>query len=90
VFVCAVALCTKQNELLVISIFSSQVKLLLINHAFCIVQRATAQSKTGNFRDYFAAEPPPGLQAGWSDCMYFFLSLFVHLFARLEFPFKFL
>jgi hypothetical protein len=26
---------------------SSQVKLLITNNAFCIVQRATAQSKTG-------------------------------------------
>jgi hypothetical protein len=30
---------------------SSQVKLLITNNAFCIVQRATAQSKTGSFRD---------------------------------------
>jgi hypothetical protein len=30
---------------------SSQVKLLITNNAFCIVQRATAQSKTGIFRD---------------------------------------
>jgi hypothetical protein len=29
----------------------SQVKLLITNNAFCIVQRATAQSKTGIFRD---------------------------------------
>jgi hypothetical protein len=29
---------------------SSQVKLLITNNAFCIVQRATAQSKTGIFR----------------------------------------
>jgi hypothetical protein len=35
------------------------------------VQRATAQSKTGIFRDYGVAESPPGFQAGWSDCMYF-------------------
>jgi hypothetical protein len=28
---------------------SSQVKLLITNNAFCIMQRATAQSKTGNF-----------------------------------------
>jgi hypothetical protein len=41
------------------------------------VQRATAQSKTGIFRDYGVAETPPGFQAGWSDCMYF-LSLSVH------------
>jgi hypothetical protein len=44
------------------------------------VQRATAQSKTGNFRDYDVAEAPPGFQAGWSDCVYLFifLSLSVH------------
>jgi hypothetical protein len=35
-------------------------------------QRATAQSKTGIFRGYGAAEAPPGFQVGWSDCMYFF------------------
>jgi hypothetical protein len=28
---------------------SSQVKLIITNNAFCIVQRATAQSKTGSF-----------------------------------------
>jgi hypothetical protein len=33
------------------------------------VQRATAQSKPGIFRDYGVAEAPPGFQAGWSDCM---------------------
>jgi hypothetical protein len=49
-----------------------QVKLLITNNAFCIVQRATAQSKTGFFRDFGVAEAPPGFQAGWSDCMYFF------------------
>jgi hypothetical protein len=36
------------------------------------VQRATAQSKTGTFRDFCVVEAPPGFQAGWSDCMYFF------------------
>jgi hypothetical protein len=41
------------------------------------VQRATAKSKTGIFRDYGVAEAPPGFQAGWSDCIYFF-SLSVH------------
>jgi hypothetical protein len=35
----------------------------------------TAQSKTGIFRDYGLAEAPPGFQAGWSDCVYFFLFL---------------
>jgi hypothetical protein len=42
---------------------SSQVKLLITNNAFCIVQRVTAQSKTGIFRDFGAAEAPPGFQA---------------------------
>jgi hypothetical protein len=51
-------------------LMSNQVKLLIANNEFCIVQRATAQSKTGNFRDYDVAEAPPGFQAGWSDCMY--------------------
>jgi hypothetical protein len=41
-----------------------QVKLLITTNAFCIVQRATAQSKTGN---YGVAKAPPGFQAGWSD-----------------------
>jgi hypothetical protein len=31
---------------------SSPVKLLITNNAFCIVQRATAQTKTEIFRDY--------------------------------------
>jgi hypothetical protein len=44
------------------------------------VQRATEQSKTDFFRDFGVAEAPPGFQAGWSDCMYFFyLSLSAHL-----------
>jgi hypothetical protein len=44
------------------------------------VQRATAQSKTGFFRDFGVAEAPPGFQAGWSDCMcYFSLFLFILL-----------
>jgi hypothetical protein len=51
---------------------SSQVKLLITNNLFCIVQRATAQSKTGPLRGYSVAEAPPGFQAGWSGCMYFF------------------
>jgi hypothetical protein len=56
---------------------SSQVKLLITNNAFCIVPRATAQSKTGIFRDCGVAEALPGFQAGSSDCMHFF-SLSVH------------
>jgi hypothetical protein len=55
---------------------SSQVKLLITNNSFCIVQRATAQSKIGISRDYGVAEAAPGFQAGWSDCI-FFLSLSV-------------
>jgi hypothetical protein len=35
-----------------------QVKSLITNNSFCIVQRATAQSKTGIFRDYDVAEAP--------------------------------
>jgi hypothetical protein len=54
----------------------SQVKLLITNNAFCIVQRATAQSKTGFFRGFGVAEAPPGFQSGWSDCMYFSLSFY--------------
>jgi hypothetical protein len=46
------------------------------NNAFCTVQRATAQSKTGFFRDYVVAEAPPGFQAGWSGCMHFTLSFY--------------
>jgi hypothetical protein len=49
----------------------SQVKSLITNNAFFIVQRAAAQSKTGNFRGYGVAEASPGFQAGWSDCMHF-------------------
>jgi hypothetical protein len=48
------------------------------------VQKATAQSKTGTFRDYGAAEAPPGFQADWSDCMYFFSLFLFILFAHLE------
>jgi hypothetical protein len=48
-------------------IATSQVKLLITNNSFCVVQRATAQSKTGIFRDFGVAEALPGFQAGWSD-----------------------
>jgi hypothetical protein len=58
-----------------LTVKSSQVKLLITNNAFYIVQRATAQPKTGIFRGFGVAEAPPGFQAGWSDCMYFSLSL---------------
>jgi hypothetical protein len=56
-------------------LLASQVKSSIINNAFYILQRATAQSKTGNICGYGVAEAPPGFQAGWSDCMYFFFSL---------------
>jgi hypothetical protein len=45
------------------------------------VQRATAQLKTGIFRDYGVAEAPPGFQA---DCMYLFSLFLFILFAHLE------
>jgi hypothetical protein len=60
-----------------------QVKLLITSNSFCVVQRATAQSKTGFFRDWGVAEAPPGFQAGCSDCSYFSLFLFI-LFAHLK------
>jgi hypothetical protein len=63
---------------------SNQVKLLVANNAFCIMQRATAKSKTGIFRDCGVAEAPPGFQVGWSDCMYFFSLFLFILFAHLE------
>jgi hypothetical protein len=53
---------------------SSQVKSLITNNLFCVVQRATAQLKKGIVRDYGVAEAPPGFQAGWSDRIYFSLS----------------
>jgi hypothetical protein len=43
---------------------SSQVKSLITNKAFCIVQKETAQSKTECFSGYGVAEAPPGSQAG--------------------------
>jgi hypothetical protein len=58
--------------------------------SFCIVQRATAQSKTGFFRFNGVAEAPPGFQASWSDCMLFLFSLFLFiLLSHLEFSCKF-
>jgi hypothetical protein len=38
---------------------SSRVKIIITSNTFCIVQRATAQSKTGFFRDNGVAEAPP-------------------------------
>jgi hypothetical protein len=61
----------KRDTFAIFGFWSSQVKLLITDNAFCIVQRATAQSKTGIFREFGVAEAPPGIQAGWSDCMYF-------------------
>jgi hypothetical protein len=73
------------------SSFSSQVKLLITNNSFCIVQRATAQSKSkkGIFRDYGVAKAPPGFQAGWSDCIHFFSLFLFILFAHLGFRVSF-
>jgi hypothetical protein len=68
---------------------SSQVKSLITNNKFCIVQIATAQSKAIRRRNYGLAEVPPSFQAGWSDCIYIFLS-YAHFFAHLAFPCKFL
>jgi hypothetical protein len=61
--------CCKNNPGFSVDDKSSQVKLLITTYLFCVVQRATEQSKTGFFRDYGAAEAPPGFQVGWSDCM---------------------
>jgi hypothetical protein len=41
-----------------------KVEILITNNAFCIVQRATAQSTTGNVHGYGLAEAPPIFQAG--------------------------
>jgi hypothetical protein len=50
------------------------------------VHCATAQSKTGFFRDYGVAEAPSGFQAGWSDCMFYFL--FFYAFCLLKWSFR--
>jgi hypothetical protein len=55
---------------------TNQDELLITNNAFCIVQKARAQSRTGIFLVYDLVEAPSGFQAGWSDCMFFF-SFFV-------------
>jgi hypothetical protein len=60
------------------------VKSRITNNSFCIVQTATAQSKTGIFCDYGVAEALPDFQAGWSDCMHFFSLFLFILFAHLE------
>jgi hypothetical protein len=59
-----------------------RVTLLITNNAFCIAQRATAQSQKGIFRDCRVAEAPPGFQAGWSDYMHFFSLFLFILFAQ--------
>jgi hypothetical protein len=48
---------------------------MITDHAFCIVLRATAQSKTGISRGHGVVEVPPGFQAGWSGFVYFFQRL---------------
>jgi hypothetical protein len=68
----------------------SQVKLLITMTAFCIVQRATAQSKTEIFRDYGVAEAPPGFKpAGLAVCIFFLsfcsLCLLIWSFRRVSF-----
>jgi hypothetical protein len=54
------ALCKEKHHSQKQEFKASQVKLLITNNAFCIVQRATAQSKTEIFRGYGVAEAPPG------------------------------
>jgi hypothetical protein len=87
VFDCAVAICTMQNALLVISNLtwldytivekSSQVKLLITKNAFWIEQRATAHSKTGINRGYGLVEALAFFKpAGLTVCI-FSLSFFV-------------
>jgi hypothetical protein len=63
-----------ENSAILIVIAPNQVNLLITNNSFCILQRATAQSKTGIFRSCGVAEAFPGFQAGWSDCIFFSLS----------------
>jgi hypothetical protein len=72
-------LCSNFQSKGLLRFISSHVKSLITNNEFDIAQRATAQSKKGIFRDYGVAEAPPGFQAGWSDCMFFFFSLSAHL-----------
>jgi hypothetical protein len=60
----------------------------MIHFALCKEQQHS--QKTGIFRDYGVAEAPPGFQAVWSDCMYFFSLSLLILPAHLGFPCKFL
>jgi hypothetical protein len=56
-----VSFCTHKGTLPYRSqVKSSQVKLLITNNAFCIMQRATALSKLDFFRDFGVAEASPG------------------------------
>jgi hypothetical protein len=44
----------------------------IMHSALCKEQQHI--QKQNFFHDYGVAEAPPEFQAGWSDCMYFFLS----------------
>jgi hypothetical protein len=64
------------------SMMSSQVKLLITFNAFCIVQRATAQSRAGNSHSNGVAKAPPVFKpAGLAVCTFF---SFVIRFSRLS------
>jgi hypothetical protein len=41
---------------------------------FALLKEQQHSQKKDFFRDYGVAKAPPGFQAGWSDCLYFFLS----------------
>jgi hypothetical protein len=59
----------EKNSRLALFFIWSQVKLLITNNSFCIVQRATAQSKTGIFRDYGVAEASSGVSSRLLFCI---------------------
>jgi hypothetical protein len=59
--------------------------LSVIYNEFHDVRRATAQSKIFFLSGCGLAEDSRVFQAGWSECMYFFIS-FVRIVAHLEFP----
>jgi hypothetical protein len=61
-----------------------------MHFALCKEQQATAQSKTGIFRNYGVAEASLALQAGWSDYVHFFSLFLLIMPAHLGFPCKFL
>jgi hypothetical protein len=50
---------------------TSQVHLLITNHAVCAMRRATAQSKGEIDHRRYVAEASPVFQADWPDCMHF-------------------